>query len=141
MAQQKAKNKKEGKHVSESTSSSDDLPLEPKPGKKSNEREGSLNGSTKSPKGTLKYSRDDKKRASVDVSSSEEGSKQKSPDARKRNPLSKSSEAVANRSSRDRGDLKPLSWFAQKFGGSLSFSLLFTLIPTYAASIFTLTSS
>jgi len=111
LAAQRAKDKKEGKSISESSSSSEDLEPEPKPSKKKDgEKEGSQGSSSKSPKPPINLV-SSKRRGSLDTSSSDE--EKKSPGTKKRGGLTTSSDTTAQQGSKS----KPLSWFAQKFGG------------------------
>lgn len=125
LAAQREKDKKEGRNISESSSSSDNLEAEPKaddkspPSKKKGDDPEGSKGTSKSPVAPVRVSKKDhevgKKRGSGESSSEDETKK-----SNKRNPLSISSDnnpkLNGKRSSKDR-ELKPLSWFAQKFGG------------------------
>jgi hypothetical protein len=113
LAAQKAKDRKEGKSVSDSSSSSEELDPEPKAADKEGSQGGGGGGGGKK----------DIKRATVDSSSSGDEGKEgkegkKSSALKKKNPLGSSSNTTTSptgkRSSKDK---KSLTWFAKKFGG------------------------
>jgi len=107
LTEQKVKDRKEGKSVSESSSSSHD----------SNELKAANEGSRG---GSAKKDNDSGKKKLADSSSGEDDGGKKSQGLPKKNPLSSSSNSTGApiRNSKDKEkEKKPLNWFAKRFGG------------------------